>query len=237
MKFFLQKHMNSLKYSLHKPFCIVTAVIQQEDYTGFLSQEEKNLIAGSCHGRMMEFSAGRAAAKTAVHYLCGDFQNPAEFSVKYDADGAPFVQNVPFVSISHSNHIAAAVCAEEAVGIDVHTLSAMAYDVRDGYLSPKEIHLTEHSGNRIFAFSAAWCAKESMSKIIRKGLAVMKHIRLDCFSPYLDNLRIKMHYHQYSCTAWIWHTGNEIFSFCTTDSAGKQFRHEISALISDLHGG
>jgi phosphopantetheinyl transferase len=131
--------------------------------------------------RQREWLAGRIAAKRAVQKQVGlPF---ARIEIRVEESGRPIVSIVssdrgssapPFLSITHSNEVAAAIASQDPIGLDLERI-----EPRDR--SFEELVLTESDQQRLNglvgpprdeALTLLWCEKESYAKLEGNGLRI-----------------------------------------------------------------
>lgn len=103
----------------------------------------------------------------------------------YDEHGAPMIEGSQLhISVSHSRTAAAVLISESPCGIDIETPDRNFHRVAGKYLSPEEACISAHP-----EFEAmAWCAKEAMYKLWRKGDHTLPQFRITAFDPESDTL-------------------------------------------------
>lgn len=137
----------------------------QLQHPELFADKVRNLRPGS--RRMLEVLAVRRALK---ELLCGQ-----EVEVLYTADGAPYLQDHSFggkpcyISISHTEGYALAVCSEVPVGADIERLGKRVERVVSKFLRPEEVAVLQlQDNNYLLAMHLAWCAKETAYKLLGK---------------------------------------------------------------------
>ena len=89
--------------------------------------------------------------------------NP-NYSISYNAFGAPELSNGSFISISHSKGLVAIIISKEQVGIDIEEISEKALRVSSKFVSTNNLKdLTAEKATLI------WCCKEAVFKWHQKG--------------------------------------------------------------------
>jgi 4'-phosphopantetheinyl transferase len=89
--------------------------------------------------------------------------NP-NYSISYNAFGAPELNNGSFISISHSKGLVAIIISQQQVGIDIEKISAKALRVSSKFVSTNNLKaLTAEKATLI------WCCKEAVFKWHQKG--------------------------------------------------------------------
>jgi len=84
--------------------------------------------------------------------------NP-NYSISYNAFGAPELNNSSYISISHSKELVAIIISKQQVGIDIEEISEKALRVSSKFVSPKnQKELTAEKATLI------WCCKEAVFK-------------------------------------------------------------------------
>jgi len=89
--------------------------------------------------------------------------NP-NYSISYNAFGAPELSNGRFISISHSKGLVAIIISQQQVGIDIEKISEKAIKVSSKFVSTNNLKaLTAEKATLI------WCCKEAVFKWHQKG--------------------------------------------------------------------
>jgi 4'-phosphopantetheinyl transferase len=86
------------------------------------------------------------------------------YSISYNAFGAPELSNGSFISISHSKGLVAIIISKQQVGIDIEEISGKALRVSSKFVSTNNLKaLTAEKATLI------WCCKEAVFKWHQKG--------------------------------------------------------------------
>lgn len=87
--------------------------------------------------------------------------------------GKPFsyIEGIHF-NISHGQYLAALVCADSPVGIDVESPRRIAERAVQKSCTKKELEWLGHSGDRMTDFLRLWTLKESYVKMVGEGLRI-----------------------------------------------------------------
>ena len=89
--------------------------------------------------------------------------NP-NYSISYNAFGAPELNNNSYISISHSKGLVAIIISQQQVGIDIEEISEKALRVSSKFVSINNLKaLTAEKATLI------WCCKEAVLKWHQKG--------------------------------------------------------------------
>jgi 4'-phosphopantetheinyl transferase len=89
--------------------------------------------------------------------------NP-NYSISYNAFGAPELSNGRFISISHSKGLVAIIISQQQVGLDIEEISGKALRVSAKFVSTNNLKaLTTERATLI------WCCKEAVFKWHQKG--------------------------------------------------------------------
>jgi|GEM_PF-1424768 len=139
--------------------------------------------------RRTEWLGGRMAAKSAGSTLLGKPEvDWANLVVRTEEDGRPYLtagtgEAAPFISISHSGMMAAALAANRPCGLDIQLPGERILRVRERFASPDEEVILKSSLGESFAeterLTMLWAAKEAVRKMVRS-------------SPLLGLLEIRM---------------------------------------------
>ncbi|HEX9714615.1 MAG TPA: 4'-phosphopantetheinyl transferase superfamily protein [Desulfurivibrionaceae bacterium] len=128
--------------------------------------------------RRTEWLGGRLAAKWAAAALLGetavDWQG---LTIQNEEDGRPFVATeahavAPFISISHSGHMAAALAANLPCGLDIQQPLAKIHTVKERFAAPEEedilgAALPHRPFTETEQLTLLWAAKEAVRKMVR----------------------------------------------------------------------
>lgn len=148
------------------------------DAAGFLSENElKELCLFRLKKRRVEWLGGRLAAKWAAAGLLGGSE--AEWKnlvVDAEEDGRPYLTiaartGTPFISISHSGPMAAALAANIPCGLDIEQPSAKIHTVRPRFVAPEEKDILNAISPDFLSeterLTLLWAAKEAIRKMVR----------------------------------------------------------------------
>ena len=149
-----------------------------EEAGNYLHAEEQSRWTGlRQQKRRTEWLGGRMAAKWAAAGLLGetavDWQG---LVIRNEEDGRPYVATethaaAPFISISHSGHLAAALAANLPCGLDIQQPGAEIHTVRKRFASPEEEDTLNASLPPVFTeterLTILWAAKEAIRKMVR----------------------------------------------------------------------
>lgn len=127
--------------------------------------------------RRTEWLGGRLAAKWAAAGLLGettvDWQG---LVIRSEEDGRPYVATethavAPFISISHSGHMAAALAANLPCGLDIQQPGAKIHRVKERFASSEEEDILNASVptsvTETERLTMLWAAKEAVRKMVR----------------------------------------------------------------------
>lgn len=127
--------------------------------------------------RRVEWLGGRLAAKWAASGLLGetavDWQN---LVVRSEESGRPYLEPgskaaAPFISISHSGPLVAALAANLPCGLDIQQPGPKIHKVRECFALPEEQNLLSSSLPDSFSetlrLTMLWAAKEAVRKMVR----------------------------------------------------------------------
>ena len=106
---------------------------------------------------------------------------------QYDQNGAPYLTDGRYISISHTKDKATVVLASRPVGIDLEH-----YQNKIKIVAPRFLHQNEISDPKIYDdikyLTQIWTAKEALYKIFRKkGIHFKNQIKVDKFDRELSN--------------------------------------------------
>jgi phosphopantetheinyl transferase len=139
--------------------------------------------------RRAEWLGGRMAAKWAAAGLLGETAAAwPGMAIRTEADGRPYLparggEAPPFISISHSGPLAAALAANLPCGLDIQQPEIKIHTVRQRFVGPEEEPLLNALLTESFAeterLTMLWAAKEAVRKMVRTSpLLGLLEIRL-----------------------------------------------------------
>lgn len=145
----------------------------------YLSPDELAQWAGmTLEKRRTEWLGGRLAAKWAAAGLLG--KTALEWRsliIRTETGGRPFVAAepdaaAPFISISHSGPLAAALAANIPCGLDIQQTDAKIHTVKKRFAAPEEeailnASLPPGAFRETERLTMLWAAKESVRKMVR----------------------------------------------------------------------
>lgn len=145
------------------------------------SKEEAQIQDIKGEGRRKEWLASRYL----LHFMSGRSKRGA--FVK-DEFGKPHLLDSPFyVSISHSNHLAAVIATPKLCGIDIQKIVPKIERIAHKFMRQEELYSLQ-LGSRQEHLHVYWGAKEAIYKAYgRKELDFSKHILIDPFEYDLSN--------------------------------------------------
>lgn len=127
--------------------------------------------------RRAEWLGGRIAAKWAATELLNEAEMDwPSLVIQSEEDGRPYLAAgfrpvVPFISISHSGHLAAALAANLPCGLDIQQLSEKIHTVKKRFATPEEEAILTaalpQSVTETERLTLLWAAKEAMRKMVR----------------------------------------------------------------------
>lgn len=126
--------------------------------------------------RRSEWLAGRLAAKWAAGgMLAGSAVGRQTLTIHTEEDGRPYVRGThavaPFISISHSGPLAAALAANLPCGLDIQEPVARIIKVRERFASMAEEDILTSALPGSFTeterLTLLWSAKEAARKLVR----------------------------------------------------------------------
>lgn len=111
--------------------------------------------------RLLEVLAVRRAMKELFY--------GAEREVLYTPDGAPYLADGPYLSISHTDGYAAVITSDVPVGIDIERIGSRVQKVVSHFLRPEEIAILQLYPDYNLSLHLAWSAKEAAYKVLGKA--------------------------------------------------------------------
>lgn len=111
--------------------------------------------------RLLEVLAVRRAMKELFY--------GAEREVLYTPDGAPYLADGPYLSISHTDGYAAVITSDVPAGIDIERIGSRVQKVVSHFLRPEEIAILQLYPDYNLSLHLAWSAKEAAYKVLGKA--------------------------------------------------------------------
>ncbi|MFA6499742.1 MAG: 4'-phosphopantetheinyl transferase superfamily protein, partial [Desulfurivibrionaceae bacterium] len=144
----------------------------------YLSADELEKWSGfTLKKRRTEWLGGRLATKCAAAGLLGErAKDWRGLVIQTEDDGRPYVATeagagAPFISISHSGHLAAALAANFPCGLDIQQPGAKIHRVRQRFALPEEEDILSAvlppSFSETERLTLLWAAKEAVRKMVR----------------------------------------------------------------------
>ncbi|MDF3027792.1 MAG: 4-phosphopantetheinyl transferase family protein [Fluviicola sp.] len=111
-----------------------------------------------------------AASRYLKHHLFG------EANIEYDSTGAPEIQDVGYISLSHCNsHVVLATCKEHLIGVDIEEIREKAILLASKFTTQNEAIIFDIHNEK--DMSTLWSLKECLYKLSdRKKLIFKKDI-------------------------------------------------------------
>ena len=125
--------------------------------------------------RMVEFWAGRFAAKKAYSQICNRNESDLyEIHVGHKDTGAPFIEEQPelVVSISHSFDYAVALIARSPIGLDIEKIEKRPPSLVTYFCHPEEklvYHQNSDLQRQNELLTTWWTRKEAIAKYTKLG--------------------------------------------------------------------
>lgn len=93
--------------------------------------------------------------------------------IQYNAIGAPFIEGLGFISISHSSHLVGLAFNENyMVGLDLETPRENILEISPKFLAPDELYFFDCTNK--LEMTAVWSAKEAMYKLAGRKKIIFK---------------------------------------------------------------
>lgn len=147
--------------------------IEQNRFSEYRKQltenEQSKILTFGSQQKRIEFAAGRYLK---TNTLGSD-------PMQYDATGAPYILNGPYISLTHSRHLVAlGVCREHRLGIDIEEISSKSVRVSRRFVSSHEYELFDTQSDE--DMTLLWSLKETMYKLSdRRELLFKEHLLVD----------------------------------------------------------
>lgn len=126
-----------------------------ETYESALNAQEKSRLKGIRHPeKKIEFAASRYLK----HYLFG------KANIEYNSTGAPEIENVGYISISHcSSHVVIAKCTEHLIGVDIEEIREKSVKTSPRFITEDEKGFLDQGNEK--DMSMLWSFKECLYKL------------------------------------------------------------------------
>lgn len=151
-----------------------------ETYQSCLNDLEKSRLSDIHHPeKKIEFAASRYLK----HHLFG------EVNITYDATGAPEIENVGFISISHCNsHVVIATCMEHLIGVDIEEIREKSVKTSRRFITDEEKLYFDQTSKK--DMSVLWSFKECLYKLSDRNQLlfqrdILVHKRADKFYGHI----------------------------------------------------
>jgi len=154
---------------------IQETVVELEALVDFTLETDEYLQVSN-EVKRKEWLAGKLLLKKLSSHFGLDYKG-----IFKDANGKPFLnESKVHISVSHSNEYVACIAHKDhCVGIDVEPLKSKILKIKQKFLSEEEL---AWAGNSLEILTMAWCAKESLYKMIGlKGVIFGKDLKLKPF--------------------------------------------------------
>ena len=102
---------------------------------------------------------------------------------QYRENGAPFLTDGRYLSVSHAHAFAAIAVSKRPIGIDIENYREKILCIAPRFLHPKENRI-DLNAKAIPLLTQIWTAKEAIYKALQiSGLNFSKHIQINPFEP------------------------------------------------------
>jgi len=150
-------------------------VIWEINETEFELQKDLSLSFRALLGLSKRKSELHRKAYLATRQLLKSLRISPEIH-QYDKNGAPYLTDGRFISISHSKDIAAVVISSTSVGIDLEHYKDKIKRVATRFLHTSEFEKPEEIDELVY-LTQIWTAKEALFKLYKKpGLIFSKQL-------------------------------------------------------------
>jgi 4'-phosphopantetheinyl transferase len=140
--------------------------------------ENQKLLQRKSEAHRLEFLSSRA---------CIQALGIAPHELLFHDNGAPYLNNQRFCSISHTTQYAAAAISDQRIGIDVETYRERILRIAPKFTHKEEVFALEEE-NKIQLLTRIWTAKEAIYKAFgTPGIHFSKQIQVDPFTLDDDN--------------------------------------------------
>lgn len=134
--------------------------------SSFTALEQEKIQAIGNPGKKLEYAASRYLK----HHIFG------AKNIAYDSTGAPYMEGVGFISLSHcQSYVAMALCSEHLIGVDIEEIREKSIKLSRRFITEAEKELFDQGDKT--AMSTLWSLKECLYKLSdRKQLLFQKDI-------------------------------------------------------------
>lgn len=141
-----------------------------ETYQLSLNDMEKSRLSSIHHPeKKIEFAASRYLK----HHLFG------EANITYNSTGAPEIEGVGFISISHCNsHVVIATCTEHLIGVDIEEIREKSVKTSRRFITDEEKSYFDQTSKR--EMSVLWSFKECLYKLSDRNQLLFQRDILVC---------------------------------------------------------
>lgn len=123
----------------------------QSDFT---PQEQVKIKTFGSPAKRLEYAASRYLK----HHIFG------AKNIAYDVTGAPYIEGVGFISLSHSStYVAVAVCPEHLIGVDIEEIRAKSIKLSARFITEEEKQFFDPTDQT--DMSTLWSLKECLYKL------------------------------------------------------------------------
>lgn len=137
---------------------------EPEEYIECLSDVEHARFLTFKHvRRRREFVATRILKKRTL----------GEHQIEYNEIGAPYIQGMGYISISHSSHLVGLAFNEDyIIGLDLETPRENILDIYPKFLAPEEYYTFDITNK--LEMTRVWSAKEALYKLAGRKKIIFK---------------------------------------------------------------
>ncbi len=141
-----------------------------EAYQSSLNDMEKSRLSDIHHPeKKIEFAASRYLK----HHLFGGA------NITYDSTGAPEIEGVGFISISHcSSHVVIATCTEHLIGVDIEEIREKSVKTSRRFITDHEKLFFDQTSKK--DMSVLWSLKECLYKLSDRNQLLFQRDILVC---------------------------------------------------------
>lgn len=149
-----------------------------------LSPEQNAFIESMPDHRRQEWLCSRLLVKELI--------KDQKYKLYKDSFGKPFLINSPyFISLSHSNDMAAVILSKKLVGIDIQFETEQLNRIYHKYISPEELAAID-ADHLLASYHLFWSGKEAMYKAYgKRQLDFRSHMHIYPFKYYQHKLELK----------------------------------------------
>lgn len=154
-------------------------------YTSYCLEDYSSILLPCEKERMKEFKSEKRKREFLATRILKEQLFPGSL-IEYSPEGAPYIENMPYISISHTSGCSAiAVCPSHHIGLDIEPIEKKAQKLHKKFLNETEQSVLNTSDDLIM--TRAWSCKESLYKLSkRKGILFKRDLIIESYNSNTD---------------------------------------------------